>query len=195
MDLQEKRRKNREYQKAFYERKKNGEGPRDPGRPKNTSEVLWSKVDKKGEDECWPWLGVKNKNGYGRTTINEYQYYAHRVIFNLVNPGMITLQAPKSSDETGFIMHTCDNPSCCNPKHLKVCTHAENMADKAKKGRCPDYKGGKGPRCKLTMVQAKEARELKKNGMSTRDLAKQFGISLPSMKTLLAGKSYKENNA
>ena len=51
MDLQEKRRKNREYQKAFYERKKNGEGPRDPGRPKNTPEVLWSKVDKKGEDE------------------------------------------------------------------------------------------------------------------------------------------------
>ena len=127
------------------------------------------------------------------STINEYQYYAHRVIFNLANPGMISLQAPKSSDESGFLMHTCDNPSCCNPKHLKVCTHAENMADKAEKGRCPDFKGGKGPNCKLTMVQAREARELKKNGMSTRDLAKKFGISLPSMKTLIRGDSYKED--
>lgn len=66
------------------------------------------------------------------------------------------------------------------------------MADKAAKGRSPDFKGDKGPRCKLTMVQARQARELKKNGMSTRELAKQFGISLPSMKTLLRGESYKE---
>ena len=110
---------------------------------------------------------VKNENGYGRNTINEYQYYAHRVIFNLVNPGMITLQAPKSSDETGFIMHICDNPSCCNPKHLKVCTSAENMADKTKKGRCPDYKGGKGPRCKYDNgIRPDKQGNLEKIGMS-----------------------------
>lgn len=192
MDLQEQRRKNREYQKAFYERRKNGEGPRDPGRPKNTIEVLWSKVDKKGEDDCWPWIGYKNKDGYGRVQINDYSYYAHRVIFNIVNPNVIELNAPKSTDEIGFLLHTCDNPCCCNPKHLWVGTHKENMEDKVKKGRSPDFSGDKGPRAKLTMVQARQARELKKNGMSTRDLAKQFGLSLPSMKTLLRGQSYKE---
>lgn len=192
MDLQEKRRKNREYQKAFYERRKNGESPRSPGKPKNTPEVLWSKVDKRGEDECWPWKGTLKDDGYGRVQIDDWNYYAHRVIFNLANPGLIELKAPKNSDESGFLMHSCDNPSCCNPKHLKVCTHAENMADKVAKGRTPDFSGDKGPRAKLTMTQAREARELKKNGMSTRDLAKKFNISLPSMKTLLRGDSYKE---
>lgn len=72
-------------------------------------------------------------------------------------------------------------------------THKDNMEDKARKGRSPDFSGGKGPRCKLTMTQAREARELKKNGMSTRQLALKFEISLASMKTLIRGDSYKES--
>jgi len=43
------------------------------------------------------------------------------------------------------------------------------------------------------MTQAREARELKKNGMSTRELALKFEISLASMKTLIRGDSYKES--
>jgi len=162
------------------------------GRPANTPEVLWSKVDKKGEDDCWNWLGYKNNEGYGRTWINDHGYYAHRVIFNLAFPNTITLNAPESTADSGFLLHTCDNPSCCNPKHLFVGTHADNMADKVAKGRSPDFSGDKGPRAKLTMTQAREARQLRKEGISTKELAVRFGISLPSMKTLLAGKSYKE---
>ena len=187
-----KREKNAAYVKAWREKKKLGLPIGNPGRPANTPDVLWSKVDKKGEDECWPWLGYKNEQGYGRVMIDEWSYYAHRVIFNLVNPNVIQLSAPKSSDEYGFLLHSCDNPSCCNPKHLRVGTHAENMADKVAKNRQKTFPTDTGPRCKLTMTQARQARQLKKDGMSTRDLAAQFGISLPSMKTLLAGKSYKE---
>lgn len=191
-NLEIKKQKQREYAKAYYWRKKNGEGPRPPGRPANTPEVLWSKVDKRSDDECWPWKGTITKGGYGRVQINDWNYYAHRVIFNLAYPGIIDIKAPKSTDEKGFLLHSCDNPCCCNPKHLRVGTHADNMADKVAKGRSPDFSGDKGPRAKLTMTQAREARQMKKDGMSTRELAIRFGISLPSMKTLLAGKSYKE---
>ena len=55
------------------------------GRPANTPEVLWSKVEKKGEDDCWPWLGVKNHQGYGRVQIGDWSYYAHRVIFMMIH--------------------------------------------------------------------------------------------------------------
>ena len=162
------------------------------GRPANTPETLWSKVDRKGEDECWNWKGYKNEKGYGRTWINDYGYYAHRVIFDLVHPNTITLSAPKDTDETGFLLHTCDNPSCCNPKHLFVGTHAENMADKVAKKRQATFPKDSGPRCKLSMAQAREIRQLRKDGVSARELAKRFDISLPSIKTLLRGQSYKE---
>ena len=190
--LAEKRAKQREYQRAYQERKRNGEGPRPPGKPANTPDVLWSKVDKCGEDECWNWMGYKNEDGYGRVQIKEWAYFAHRVIFNLVNPGIIELNAPKSYDETGFLLHTCDNPSCCNPKHLWVGTHAENMADKVAKNRQNKFPADTGPRCTLTMQQAREARKLRKEGIPTRELARRFGISLPSMKTLIRGDSYKD---
>jgi len=184
--------KKREYAKAYYWRKKNGEKANNAGRPANTPDVLWSKVDKRSENECWEWKGYKNADGYGKTWINDRGYFAHRVIFDLAFPNIITLNAPKSTNKFGFVLHTCDNPICCNPKHLWVGTHKDNMEDKKRKGRCPDYSGDKGPRAKLTMAQARQARELRKNGAKVSDLAKQFELSLPSMKTLLCGQSYKE---
>ena len=179
-----------EHNKKISEALKGRKGHKNGGKPANTPEVLWSKVNVKSNDECWEWIGFKNHDGYGRTWINNKGYYAHRVIFDLVNPNLINLNAPKSTLEYGFILHTCDNPSCCNPKHLWLGTHKDNMEDKAKKGRTPDFSGGKGPRCKLTMEQAMEARTLRKAGVSAKNLAVQFGISLCSMKTLLANKSY-----
>jgi len=169
-----------------------GRIPGNSGRPANTPDVLWSKVDKRGEDECWEWLGYKNHQGYGRTWINDVGYYAHRVIYNLAYPNTISLNAPKSSSNSGFLLHTCDNPSCCNPKHLFVGTHADNMADKVAKGRQNKFPTDSGPRCKLSMDQAREARQLRKEGASVKSLAEKFGLSLPSMKTLLRGDSYKE---
>jgi hypothetical protein len=163
------------------------------GRPANTPEVLWSKVDKRGANECWPWLG-QTKEGYGRTEIDDIAYYAHRVIYNLVHPGVISLKAPRDRNAWGFLRHSCDNLICCNPKHLIPGTHQQNMDDKVERDRIMDYGADRGPRCKLTMEQARYARELRKAGVSARDLASRFDVSLPSMKTLLRGDSYKEDD-
>lgn len=182
--------KQREWYKKRQEKKANNYVIGNPGRPANTPDVLWEKVDIKQPHECWPWKGYRNEDGYGRTWINDKGYYAHRVIFNLVHPNVIELSAPKSTHDQGFLLHTCDNPSCCNPSHLFVGTHADNMADKVKKGRSPNFSGDNGPRCKLTMVQANEIREKRKNNVSAKQLANDYGISLSSIKTLLAGKSY-----
>lgn len=75
---------------------------------------------------CWNWTAYKDEHGYGTFWFNNIMTKAHRVSFELyVDP------IPKGM----YILHTCDNPSCVNPLHLRVGTQQDNMDDMHSKGR------------------------------------------------------------
>ena len=89
---------------------------------------------------CWNWTGTKNAKGYGRIAgeINGQrvaesgrQMLAHRVSW-MLHAGPIP-QGPGAHGTV--IMHTCDNPGCVNPQHLRLGTQADNVKDMVKKGR------------------------------------------------------------
>jgi hypothetical protein len=163
------------------------------GRPANTAEVLWSKVDKRDPAECWPWRGSLTEAGYGRTWIKGHGYYAHRVIYDLVHPGEITLDAPKDKISYGFVRHTCDNPVCCNPAHLIIGTQADNVQDKVDRGRQNKWGGAIGsPRAKLTEDQVREIRSLKKSGMTIDALRMRYKVSRSTISGCLYGRHYQD---
>ena len=152
---------------------------------------MWEKVDKKGIDECWPWIGQITEKGYGRARFNGGRYYAHRIIFWLQNPGLIELNAPKiDRDTSGFLLHKCDNPICCNPSHLFVGSQLDNIKDRDSKGRHADFAGDKNPNSKFDMEQVLEMREQNKNGKSAMLLSKEHNVSYSCMKRLLRGVTY-----
>lgn len=180
--------------KDWYLRKKAGNFvPKPAGRPANTPEVLWSKVNKRGPDECWPWTGFVNHNGYGRTWINDRGYYAHRVIYDLANPNEITREQTEQQRYAKLVLHKCDNPVCCNPAHLYVGSHDQNMKDKVERNRSPKFSGGRAPRCKLTMDQAREARKLFAEGISKKMIAEKFNVRAAIINLLVQGKTYRED--
>lgn len=85
---------------------------------------FWSKVDK--SEECWLWLGAKNKQGYGSLKISGKMCRANRITFELT----------KGSIPPGLIVrHSCDNPPCVNPSHLILSTLKQNTQDMMQKGR------------------------------------------------------------
>lgn len=91
---------------------------------------FWRQADQSnGADACWLWTrncGFAGRKGYGQYYFNGRKITAHRMAYQLVC-GPIP---PKME-----VCHTCDTPSCCNPKHLFPGTHQQNMQDRSRKGR------------------------------------------------------------
>lgn len=79
---------------------------------------------------CWTWDGKRDKDGYGVMSIgpetDRHQYRVHRLSY-IIHHGPI----PKGK----IVMHTCDNPPCVTPDHVKLGTVADNNADRKCKGR------------------------------------------------------------
>lgn len=161
------------------------------GRPRNTPEVIWSKVDKRGPDECWPWKQSGSKNGCGRTEINDVAYYVPRVIYDLAHPGEISLSAPKDMDLKQFVLHKCDNPRCCNPAHLFLGSNQDNVDDKIKKGRGSKLRSTKAAAAKLSEEDVQDIRRLKPVA-TLKALALLYDVSRATICGCLYGRHYQD---
>ena len=125
---------------------------------------FWSKVDRRGPDECWPWTAAKRDNGYGVLSVDGRLTSPHRFALELSGVALGTLHA----------LHSCDRRDCCNPAHLRPGTPKENGADKVARGRC--NRGESVPGSRLTAGLVAELREKYAAGASIQSLAEHYGI-------------------
>jgi hypothetical protein len=86
---------------------------------------FWKKV-RAAESGCWEWTGSQDRKGYGWYSHSGQARRAHRVAHEvLVGPVGDGLQ----------VLHSCDNPPCINPAHLRAGTPAQNSAEMVERGR------------------------------------------------------------
>lgn len=88
---------------------------------------FWSKVQRGGENVCWPWLHSTTKKGYGKFNFNGKGWMAHRLAWAIHHQ-----REPRPEEA---VCHQCDNPACCNPTHLWVGSRKDNLRDMVAKGR------------------------------------------------------------
>ncbi len=122
---------------------------------------------------CWEWTGTKVGAGYGRVCFGGRHQLSHRLVYRLC-------VAPVT--KTQEVCHNCpggDNPACCNPAHLWVGTHTDNMRDCEAKGRNshPGRRGEQSGTAKLTEVDVREIRRRVAAGENGRVIAEEKGIS------------------
>lgn len=125
-----------------------------------------SKVEK--TESCWNWKASKHLFGYGWFRFEGKTTTAHRVSY-ILHKGTI----PKGA----HILHSCDNPRCVNPKHLRIGTNSDNREDCVRKNR--QTKGSKNGGAKLNEDSVISIRlEYNRNKATQRSLARKYKVSL-----------------
>jgi hypothetical protein len=100
------------------------------------------------------------------------------------------------------VCHRCDNPLCVNPEHLFLGTHAENMADMARKGRANTKpaiaaqrkeflpRGSAHRLAVLTEEMVIAMRALKRAGHTHKSIAHNFGVNWVTARDAISGSTW-----
>lgn len=154
-------------------------------------EALARHVRRGGPDECWPAVaGGWNQRGWHRV----WSCCRKRVLAHVAAWEQVNGPVPAGL----CVLHSCDNPPCCNPKHLFLGTRADNVADMIAKGRQrpgSPWAGKKLPRPigrKLSLGAAGQVFDMYLEGRTQRDIAAELGVSDVVVSNILRGLNYTE---
>lgn len=143
---------------------------------------------------CWEYGPSRTRRGYGSITFHRRPLLTHRIAYQLF----------KSPIPFGmFVLHTCDNPCCCNPDHLYLGQAADNSRDMVEHERSAkgDRNGlrlhpgsiifGKRPtNARLTDERVAAVFELRAKGWQMWRIGQQIGIPRRMVGAILSGKIY-----
>lgn len=126
------------------------------------------------ETNCLVWQGARSSFGHGQLRINSKNQEVHRLMATLIygNP------------EGRFALHSCDNPPCINPDHLRWGTQKENLLEMQAKGRKHIDYGEATTSAKLTVIQVREIRAMYPE-MNKSQLARMYGVAQPTIRKIV----------
>lgn len=147
-------------------------------------EILMS--EGKSVDECWEWPKTKSSGGYGLFQRNYYRMTTHRA----------SLELSLGRAVEGLVLHSCDNPPCSNPSHLREGSHSDNQKDVQIRNRRPISSsigkvGVDSINATLTESQVLAIRELNLNGQSTYLIAQATNKSESTIRKIVSRKIWK----
>jgi hypothetical protein len=139
------------------------------------------KVESGLPNECWNWTASTTGKGYGQIKIpsTRKQAYSHRLAYELAYG-----EIPKGK----MVLHSCDNPRCCNPAHLSVGTCKDNLQDMVRKGR--HLFGERNAVSKLTEIEVERILDLAKAGVTQMLIARGFNVSQAEVNRIIRGKRW-----
>lgn len=124
------------------------------------------------------WTGDTDRNGYGVFVWHGKRIGAHEAALSFTS-GEVRLPQLETC-------HSCDNPICCNPAHLRFDTRLSNVRDMHDRGRARRAR-------KMTDADVVLIRERRAAGARQKDLAEQFGITDGLVSMIVRGVRWPES--
>lgn len=138
---------------------------------------FFSKVDMTEPAGCWIWMAARDANGYGSFKRNGRSVLAHRFAYEMENgsipPGKV-------------VRHTCDMRECCNPAHLVLGSHADNVADRVARNR--SARGSNNGRAK---VNERIVEIIRASPASDLEVAVRLKLSIYTVRNIRRGRSWR----
>ena len=133
------------------------------------------------DDGCWIWQRNLSNQGYARIGINRKNYKVARLVAEYIY-----------GDSNGkFCLHSCDNPACVAPDHLRWGTPKENTNDMDQRNRRKSALGQANAKSKFTEEDIRFIRSVPINSSNKNLLASQFGVSPTAIRAVWLRKSWK----
>lgn len=164
-----------------YNRKRNTGTTDDGPKARSSFEArFWKYVDKRGDDDCWNWLG-SGVEGYG--TIGTGGRSGRKILAHRASWEIAKGPIPDSVDYHGVVVrHLCNNRSCVNPKHLTLGTQADNVKDM--------WVNTSSPRGNAKLSESQIA-AIRNDPRSSRTLAPLYGVSHSHIRSVRNGRAWK----
>lgn len=145
----------------------------------------------KAPNGCLEWQGAKSAKGYGVISQKGRNLATHRIALAgaLNMPELLNrIDRTVSVFVPQYVLHSCDNPSCCNPKHLRLGTATDNADDCTGRNRRPSFIATL-PR-KLTPDAVREIRVEAQTWAGVCDMMKKYNVGQMCITDVVKGKTY-----
>jgi len=140
---------------------------------------FWAKVDKRADNECWPWL-ASTINGYG--IINDGVSKCRRATHvSLLLDGR---PRPDALDA----LHSCDNPICVNPGHLRWGNDKQNKADSVSRNR---HFRGVGETHPSVILTEQDVLDIRASSMNGAELGRKYGVCKENIYRILKRETWR----
>lgn len=151
--------------------------------PSKSARFSWDRVQHGSPGACWPWQGCVNRWGYGDCQLDGVRMNASRAAW---------IETHGQPAPGRVVCHRCDNPICCNPRHLFLGTQADNLADCRQKGRSRCRSGASHHRAtaKITEAEVSTIRALVASGLSQSEVGRRVGIHSSTICRIVNRKSW-----
>jgi hypothetical protein len=128
---------------------------------------------------CLDWTGCTTEDGHGQIRVGDVIVVVSRFMWEVCNHQCIP--------DGLIVRHRCDNPRCCEPTHLELGTHEDNVADRVERGRSAC--GTRNGRSKLTIDSVRAIRRRCHEPVGV--LAREFNVDARAIRKLLAGETWR----